>query len=62
VFLTPDETAPSPILRAYQRALTLPRAGGAAAGVQPSLPPARNARMQKQMLVLRTAAQAAETD
>ena len=50
LFLTPDEVSPTPILRAYQRAVARPRADGDATGTRPSLPPARNARMQKQRL------------
>ena len=56
LFATPDETSPSPILRAYQRALALPR------GERPALPILGEARAQKPLLALRPAAQAADSD
>lgn len=56
LLLTPEETAPSPILRAYQRAMAWPRPVGEHAH------PAGPARLQQAILALRPTPQVAEND
>ncbi len=62
LFLTQDETAPSPILRAFQRAILRPADRNGAAAARPALPQPTVSRMRPQFLYLNAAPEAGDGD